>query len=54
MHLKLHPEGVEFLRQFGLLFLFVLVTGVGNWLAYEEGGQALVSFARQSQKANAK
>lgn len=24
MHLKIHPEGVEFLRQFGLMFLFVL------------------------------
>lgn len=23
--MKIHPEGVEFLRQFGLLFVFVLV-----------------------------
>jgi hypothetical protein len=29
MHLKLDPDAVEFLRQFGLLFLFVIFGAMG-------------------------
>lgn len=32
MHLKIHPEGVEFLRQFGLMFLFVFLMAAGYFM----------------------